>query len=214
MDRRLDARFETGTPTAGVTRSMIRVAVRSVYSTLDAIDSALLGHAVGRLTTLVELANLSAMLGNILAAAIVEASNGVFYRSGPHKYQDLRPAVDEAEAIEIKVALETNRPKGHLAKSGHYLVARYVLGDEDGKHTRGTRGNVVWIWEIRLGQIHEKHFSLSSTPGDSGKTAVVTMDGIRRLEVLYFDPRFSPYAHNDRYLHKYSPTIDPTMLER
>ena len=41
---------------------------------------------------------------------------------------------------------------------------------------------------------------------------MVTLDGIRKLTVLYFDPRFSPYAHNRLYLRKHSPTIDPTVL--
>ena len=137
MDRKLDPRYETGVPTAGITRTMLQAAVRDVYSTLDTIDNALLGHGAGRLTSIVELANLSAMLGNVLANALVGASNGIFRRSGPHKYQDLRPAVDSAEPIEIKVALEKNRPKGHLPKGGHYLVARYVLGNPDGSYTRG-----------------------------------------------------------------------------
>lgn len=184
---------------------MLRDAVRETYATFDTIDSTLVQAMDRRFAELVELANLSSILGNVLAEMIVSASRGVFTRAGPHKYQDLRPAVDEADPIEIKVALETNRPKGHLAKTGHYLSCRYVLADPEGNYTRRERGNVVWLWELRLGYLSEDHFSLSSTEGDSGKTAVVTVEGMKQLDLLYFDPRLCPYADVEWFLQRYGP---------
>ena len=206
LNRALDPEFEMEYPAvAGLTPAMLREAVRETYAVFDTIDSTLTQVMDGRFAQLVELANLSSILGNVLAETIVSASGGVFTRAGPHKYQDLRPAVDNAEPIEIKVALETNRPKGHLAKPGHYLSCRYVLADREGNYTRGERGNVVWLWELRLGRLSEEHFSLSNTEGDSGKTAVVTVEGLRRLCLMYFDPRFCPYADVTRYLRNYGP---------
>ena len=53
-----------------------------------------------------------------MGSAIVKASNGVFRKNGPHKYPDLLADRLDAANVEIKVALEDNKPKGHLAKPG------------------------------------------------------------------------------------------------
>src|SRR5262249_54639240 len=104
------------------------------------------------------------------------------------------------ENIEIKMALETNNPKGHLPKEGHYLTCRYVLGDADGNCEIGTRGDVVWIWELRFGHLETEHFNISNTAGDSGKTAVVNRDGMDRLAIVYVDRVRCPYGPRSRYL--------------
>src|SRR5947209_2944072 len=75
-----------------------------MYNILDAIDTTLTSRGAFRLSSMVELANLSSMLGNLLRLGIVESSVGVFLASGPHKYQDLRHYQDEVSNIEIKVA--------------------------------------------------------------------------------------------------------------
>ena len=186
---------------------MVENGVNEVYRTLDMIDAALHANAGARLAGIVELANLSSIIGNLFANGIVKHCGGVFDRAGAHKYQDLRACALEAEHVEIKVALETNAPKGHLAegKQGYYLTCRYVLGDEDGNYTIGNRGDVVWIWEIRLGYLVETDFSVSNTPGDSGKTAVIGSDAlIDKLRLIYFDQRFCPYRNGPRwFLAKY-----------
>jgi hypothetical protein len=108
----------------GLTKSHVCGGIAFVYSTLDKLDSTLIGAGSPRMTRLVELANLSSILGNLLATGIVKAAAGVFNRAGPHKYQDLRAINEKLHAnIEIKVSLETNNPKGHLAKEGKYLGA-------------------------------------------------------------------------------------------
>ncbi len=169
------------------------------YRLVDSIDQTLGVH----LAELVELANLSAMIGNLLATGIVRSSGGVFERAGAHKYQDLRGTAAGACNIEVKVALETNRPKGHLPKAGHYLTARYVLVQEDGTFQRSIRGVVPYIWEIRLGHLELSDFSVSNTDGDSGKTAVVSTQGMRKLRLLYFDEHYCPFANVRRYLAEY-----------
>jgi len=184
---------------AGLTAGMLSEGIAEAYRLIDAIDSTLGVH----LSELVELANLSAMLGNLVATGIVRASGGAFTRAGAHKYQDLRAAAAHAKNIEIKVALEKNRPKGHLAKAGHYLCVRYVLCSSGGEYIRKERGPVPWIWEIRFGYLDDSDFAISNTAGDSGKTAVVTSNGMRKLRLIYFDEDLSPVARVSEFLRDY-----------
>ena len=172
----------------GLTAEALQIGLANTYKILETIDRT----AGIRLAKIVELANLSAMLGNILASQIVAASNGVFGRAGAHKYQDLRSMTPSAEDIEIKVALEGNKPKGHLPKTGHYLTCRYVLCNDAAELVPGDRGSVVRIWEMRLGELEAAHFNLSNTEGDSGKTAVVNKNGMIALKLIYFDPERCP----------------------
>ena len=154
---------------SGLTVQMLADGVASTYRTLDAVDKTLLDMGNTRLSTMVELANLSSMVGNLLGSAIANASNGVFRKNGPHKYPDLLANRLDAADMEIKIALENNKPKGHLAKPGLYLTCRYVLADTSGNFVRGvaTRGGVVWVWELRAGLLAREHFTESNTPGDS-----------------------------------------------
>lgn len=188
---------------AGLTDQMVRDGLAEAYRLLDLIDTTLLGGINVRLADLVELANLSSMLGNLVATAIVNSSGGVFARAGAHKYQDLRANHSSASNVEIKIALEDNKPKGHLAKAGYYLTVRYVLGNNDGTWDSKKRGRVVWIWEIRFGHLKESDFAISNTAGDSGKTAVVTTEGMKKLRLIYFDQDLCPYKRIGEYLHKY-----------
>jgi hypothetical protein len=191
-----------GSLAAGLSQQMIIDGVNTAYRILDAIDEQLLASGSPRLASMVELANLSAIIGNFTASGIVQASAGVFTRAGPHKYQDLRAAglSTDHHNIEIKVALETNSPKGHLAKSGYYLTCRYVLCDEAGRCVPGERGDVPWIWELRFGHLEPDHFALSNTPGDSGKTAVVNAQGMAALTLIYFDGDRCPFGPRSRYV--------------
>lgn len=187
----------------GMSKTLLTEGVQFVYSTLDKLDATLLEAGSPRITGLVELANLSSILGNLLATGIVKAGSAVFTRASPHKYQDLRAINTECHAnVEIKVALEKNNPKGHLAKAGHYLTCRYVLGNVDGTYTIGQRGDVVWIWELRFGHLEKRHFNISNTAGDSGKTAMVNAAGMDQLEIAYFDPRYSPYTSRSSYIKR------------
>lgn len=181
---------------------MIAEGVQYAHDILDSLDDRLLELDAPRMSGLVELANFSSIVGNLLATGIVKASRGVFDRAGPHKYQDLRASGMNAAAqnIEIKVALEKNKPKGHLAKEGYYLTCRYVLSDQEGNYAPGQRGDVVWIWELRFGHLELRHFGISNTEGDSGKTAVVNKEGMERLRIIYFDSRRCPYANRQKFI--------------
>lgn len=181
-----------GSLACGLDVGMIAKGVEFAYKTLDLIDSKLLESGLCRLSRLVELANLSTIIGNLIAEGIVKASKSEFTRAGAHKYQDLRSTKAADKNVEIKVALEKNKPKGHLAKSGHYLTFRYVLTDEKRTPFVGERGDVVWIWEVRFGRLDVRHFNISNTQGDSGKTAVVNGEGMATLHLVYEDLELMP----------------------
>jgi len=178
----------------GLSGSVVLAAIDDAYETFDVVDEQLVPRGTQPFAQLVELANLSSMLGNLLGAGLAKHSQGRYDRSGPHKYQDLR-ATGDGEHVEIKTALEINKPKGHLSKAGVYLTFRYVLAARDGSFERKTRGDTVFVWEVRVGHLTEKDFDESNTPGDSGKTAVVKTEVLRGMERVYFDPAFFPYAN-------------------
>jgi hypothetical protein len=184
----------------GLSTKVLDEAIKFVYDTLDAIDDALLNRGSERLANIVELANLSSMIGNLVRTGVAKASGGVFHANGPHKHPDLLHSSDESRNIEIKVALEDNQPKGHLAKPGWHLTCHYVLCSADGSFRCGVenRGCVPWIWLLRFGYLKESHFNLSNTEGDSGKTAVVNAQGMMNLEPVYFDPNLCPLPMSKR----------------
>jgi hypothetical protein len=201
---------------AGLTVEMLISGIEYTYGILDAVDSTLLSRGAERFAKMVELANLASMIGNLLRYGIVNAAGGVFLASGAHKYQDLRanPASGvHAENVEIKLALETNQPKGHLSKPGYYLTCRYVLCNEKGLYTPGkeNRGQVAHIWELRFGWLDEGDFNVSNTEGDSGKTAVVKAAGLRKLAVIYCDLNICPYSSRGSTYKGYSALYPPSL---
>lgn len=191
---------------SGLTVEIIQTSIQYTYELIDAIDMTLISGGSPRIAQMLELANLSAILGNLLGAGIEKASGGLFIRNTPHQYPDLLAQGEEATDIEIKIALEHNKPKGHLAKSGYYLTYRYVLADENGIYTRGkaNRGAIPHIWEVRFGWLEEEHFNLSNTAGDSGKTAVINAMGMDALKVIYCDLARCPYAPHSRSYQAYA----------
>ena len=132
---------------SGLSGDMIAEGIAYVHDILDGLDNQLVSSGAFRLAQMFELANVSSMLGNLLGAGIANASNGVFLRNGPHKYPDLLAQTSQSSDVEIKVSLETNKPKAHLAKPGYYLTCRYVLCDENENYVRGkdNRGEVTWL---------------------------------------------------------------------
>ena len=180
----------------GVDQEMILGGINFIYEVLDKIDLALLESGSERLACLVELANLSAIVGNLFRKGFAQASNGKFIPNSPHTYPDLLATAAGCDDMEIKVSLETNKPKGHLIKPGPHTTIRYVLGGPDGEYQPGkhNRGEVVWIWEIRLGRLSPEHFNFSNTEGDSGKTAVINADGMNALNLAYCNLKFCPHS--------------------
>jgi hypothetical protein len=191
----------------GLTHEMLKQALRDTYNLLDQIDTTLETAEVFPLSQTVELANLSSMIGNIFASALAKHSNGVLKRNGPHKYPDLLTTGTSPQVpdLELKMALETNKPKGHLAKEGHYLTCRYVLCQPDGSLRIGKeqRGTKPYIWEIRCGYLLLEHFNISNTAGDSGKTAVVNAAGMEILQVVYCDLDRAPLSRKGKTYQAY-----------
>jgi hypothetical protein len=181
----------------GLSGDVIVSAIESTYSTLDLIDDELIERSSPPISGLVELANLSSMIGNLLCAGVAAASAGTYSRNRPHAFPDLVPQFDGLPNLEVKTALESNRPKGHLPKPGTYLTFRYVLADRAGVYRRGkdTRGDTAWVWEVRVGILSKEDFDLSNTPGDSGKTAVINSGAFRRMDRVYYAPELLPYAN-------------------
>lgn len=183
--------------TIGVDGNTLLEAIYSCYQTLDTIDEQLIGKGSVPIAHLVELANLSSMAGNILGGGIANFSNGLYTRNKPHTYPDLLPMSDPAVDLELKMALEKNKPKGHLPKAGTYITFRYILADKQGTYKKGkqNRGNTVWIWEVKVGNLTVNDFSCSNTEGDSGKTAVIKTDVHNKMDLVYYVPEHLPYAH-------------------
>lgn len=180
----------------GLDGTTLLTAIDSCYQTLDTIDEQLIGKDAPPLAYTVELANLSSMVGNMLAGGIADCSNGLYIRNKPHAYPDLLPQFPPAVDLELKMALETNKPKGHLPKAGTYITFRYVLGNRQGEYTRGkeNRGDTVWIWEIKVGALSENDFSCSNTAGDSGKTATIKTQVHNKMHLVYYARNHLPYA--------------------
>jgi len=187
---------KTLTELTGLNHECIRNAIQGCYQTLDTIDFQLAAHNTLPFAKLVELASISSMIGNLLGGQIATCSKGLYARNHPHTYPDLLPIRPHALNIEIKIALDTNRPKGHLPKPGTYMTLRYVLGDKSGEYVRGkeTRGDTAFIWEGRIGALTAEDFDLGSTEGDSGKTAVIKTASFDAMSVFYFVPEFLPYS--------------------
>ena len=121
----------------GLTVDIVRGAIEYTHNVLDRIDQTLVESASDRLASLIELANLSAIVGNLFRGGIASVSDGAFTANRPHTFPDLLGSAPGTTDIEIKVALEDNNPKGHLVKPGPHLIIRYVLGDHAGTFTRG-----------------------------------------------------------------------------
>lgn len=181
----------------GLDSGSLVASIESCYATLDLIDDQLSSNSTA-IAEIVELANLSSMIGNLLGAGLAQASGGLYKRNRSHAYPDLIPQKPDGVELEIKVALEKNSPKGHLPKQGTYLCFRYVLGDKEGRYQKGkaNRGNTVWIWEVKVGRIGTQDFAVSSTAGDSGKTAVIKTSVFNEMPLVYYVPEFLPYARN------------------
>lgn len=199
---------------AGLTPEILLGSITYAYSILDAIDQTLVSANATHIARMVELANLSSMIGNLLGAGVARSSLGIFERNGPHKYPDLLALNEQAKDIEIKVALEENSPKGHLAKEGYYLIYRYVLCDRNGIFSYGkeNRGDTAYIWEARFGYLKQEHFSVSNTEGDSGKTAVINSEGMKTLTIVYCDLDRCPYSANSKTYRDYKKLFDSKLL--
>lgn len=183
-----------------ITPALIIESISHCYNTLDSIDIKLTENGSCKLSHLVEYANLSSIVGNLLGEGLARYSNNIYIRNKPHTYPDLLSTNPNIENIELKVALEKNLPKGHLPKEGYYIIYRYVLTNENGTYIKGkeNRGDTVTIWEVRFGYLNICDFNCSNTEGDSGKTAVINTIALNNMKLLYFNPECVPYRHSTK----------------
>lgn len=181
-----------------VTKEVIKGSIVHCYETLDMIDQNLVSKGVSKMSSLVELANLSSIIGNLLGAGYADYSHGFYLRNRPHTYPDLIATDSRYPGIEIKTALIKNSPKGHQPKPGYYLTYRYCLTDEDGHRNLGEEDiwDTVTIWEVKFGFLNAEDFSCSNTDGDSGKTAVIRTASFNNMKLLYLDTEIIPYRHS------------------
>jgi hypothetical protein len=179
-----------------VTPDIIRGSISHLYSTLDIIDSNLSNNGSDKFSMLVEKANLSSVVGNIIGAGCEKYSNNRYYRNAPNTYPDLLPRNNNDHGIEIKTAIGRNAPKGHHIKSGYYLIFRYCLTGENGILSDKENQNTVTIWEVKEGFLEEDDFTYSDTRFDSGKTATIKLSSLDNLKLLYFDQMACPYKHH------------------
>lgn len=180
------------------TTNVLKGSIVHTYETLDMIDQNLVSRGSQKLSSLVELANLSSIVGNLLGTGCAEYSQGTYYRNKPHTQPDLIAADKTLPGIEIKTAILKNSPKGHQPKSGYYLTYRYCLTDENGHRNEGEKEfwDTVTIWEVKMGYLNENDFGYSNTESDSGKTAVIKTASLNAMSLLYFDPILVPYKHS------------------
>lgn len=187
-----------------VTKDIIKGSIIHCYETLDMIDHNLVNKGVQKMSRLVELANLSSIIGNLLGEGYANYSNGFYIRNKPHTYPDLIASQSGYPGIEIKTALVKNLPKGHQPKPGYYLTYRYCLTDGNGHRnpTEESSWDTVTIWEVKFGYLSPEDFSCSNTDGDSGKTAVIRTASFNNMYLLYLDTEIIPYRHTKEKPYK------------
>lgn len=184
-------------PEIVLTEDMIRGSVSYCYETLDMIDYYLVSRGSGKLSRLLDKANLSSIIGNLLCSGLEQHSENHYRCNAPHTYPDLLAVDHDLPGIEVKTALRRNCPKGHHPKPGYYLTFRYCLTDENGLyHDEDNLCDTVTFWEIKFGYLNETDFCCSNTSGDSGKTAVINISSLNRMPLLYFDSKLVPYKHS------------------
>ncbi len=178
-----------------MTTDTLKGSIIHCYETLDMIDQNLVSKKVQKLSKLVELANLSSIIGNLLGAGFAEHSHGFYYRNKPHTYPDLIAKDASYPGIEIKTSLRKNSPKGHQPKAGFYLTYRYCLTNENGIILPYNNDSLdtVTIWEVKFGYLSINDFNCSNTEGDSGKTAVIKTSVLNHMPLLYLNTECNPY---------------------
>ncbi|WP_080506065.1 helix-turn-helix domain-containing protein [Halorubrum sp. BV1] len=170
--------------------------IEEAYENLDTIDFAFRRRGADPLAEQFdEYSALSTVLGEFFATGVASGSDGV-YEVNAGDFPDLisTGATDDVPGIEIKVAMETYMPKGHLPKPGMYIAIRYVLADRDKNYQCGERKDTAWIWEVRMGKIEADQFNKSDTEGDSGKTATFSAEALWNFDCVYLDPDLIPYS--------------------
>jgi transcriptional regulator with XRE-family HTH domain len=177
----------------GLTAATVARAVEVAYRKLDLIDEQMRASGSRPIVALIDLPELSSLMGNLLSAAVARASNGLYVQNGPDHSPNLLPVRQGLPELEVATALETERPTGAARNAGLHLVLRYVLADRSGAYTRGedSRGDTVAVWEIRFGDLTEADYTGSARANGRARLKKEALD---RMELVYYDPALLPYA--------------------
>ncbi len=190
-------RYQNFTDDLPFTSEILKNTIAHLYNTLDIIDENLVNNGSEKFSLIIEKANLSSVIGNVLGAGFEKYSGNRYYRNLPNTYPDLLPNNGNDHGIEIKTAIGRNAPKGHHVKEGNYLIFRYCLTDSKGLLSRSLENlNTVTIWEVKFGYLNEDDFTYSDTQFDSGKTATIKLSSLDSLKLLYFDQMVCPYKNH------------------
>jgi transcriptional regulator with XRE-family HTH domain len=178
------------TETTWLSGHIVRKSIDAAYRRLDVIDEQMRESGSPSLVELVGLEHLDGLFAGVLASGVVKTSPSLYVQNGPRQHPDLLPLQHGLPEMVVKAALETDRPVGGAA--GIYLVFRYVLVDRKGEYTRGkgSRGDLVAVWEARFGELAESDF----LPARGGKGPTLRKDALDRMELVYYDPVLLPYA--------------------
>ena len=103
----------------GLSVEMIRDAIEYTHNVLDQIDHTLVSSESDRLADLIELANLSAIVGNLFRRGIATVSNGTFRANRPHTFPDLLANAPGTRDLEIKSPWKRTTPRGISSNQAH-----------------------------------------------------------------------------------------------
>jgi transcriptional regulator with XRE-family HTH domain len=181
--------------TTGLTGGTVVRAVEIAYRKLDLIDEQMRASGSRPIAGLVDLPDLTELVGDVLGAGLARASNGLYVQNGSEHSPPLQPLQHGLPELQLAAALETDRPAGPTETAGTCLVFRYVLADRSGAFTRGqdSRGDTVAVWEIRFGALGQEDFHVTGTRAGA-RTARLRRDALDRMELVYYDTALLPYA--------------------
>lgn len=94
-----------------VSPEIIRGCISHLYTTLDIIDENLSDNGSDKFSLLVEKANLSSVVGNILGSGVVKYSNNRYYRNEPNTFRICYRQIVEIGELRLKLLLEEMLPK-------------------------------------------------------------------------------------------------------
>jgi transcriptional regulator with XRE-family HTH domain len=182
------------TALTGLAGDTVTRAIDLAYRKLDLVDEQIRGSGPSSLVGLVETADFSSLLADLLSAGIARASSGLYVQSGPDHSSSLLPLRQGLPELDVAAALETNRTAIAAAKAGVYLTFRYVLAERDGTFTRGkdSRGDTAAVWEVRFGELREHDFHAPGARA-TGSTRL-KKEAMDRMELVYYNPELLPYA--------------------
>lgn len=148
----------------GLDHAQIGAAIASCYETVDAIDEQLTRRRKARIAGLVELANLSSLLSNLVGAGIAEASRGMYKRNLPHTYPDLNHVQLGKRCFRGRSAAPggVRAARGTFSTASRPVLARLASRCEN---TTSRAGRGLDADQLDSAAVeHRRHFQLAAKP--------------------------------------------------